>query len=57
MATATITVTCRRCGKRHDYEAEFMDDHVPEEYIISLKQEKPLCRACKRKLGLADEDL
>jgi hypothetical protein len=57
MATATITVTCRRCGKRHDYEAEFMDDRVPEEYIILLKQKKPLCRACKRKLGLDDEDL
>ena len=55
MAHAVITVTCRRCGKRHDIEAEFMDDHVPEEYIISLKQEKPLCRACKRKTGVVED--
>ena len=48
-----FTVTCKRCGKRHEFESMFED----EDFIISVKQQMPLCRACKRKLGLNPDEL
>lgn len=40
MATNTITVTCRRCGKRHPYELESGEDSN------TIKNMGPLCNRC-----------
>jgi len=53
MATRTITVTCKRCGKRHEHQydarVDKMEPRNRDSLFNTFKKFKPLCRDCKKK--------
>jgi ribosomal protein L37E len=47
--TITVTVTCGRCGKRHEHDPGHPDAIATEERRIVINQAKPLCPRCQKK--------